>query len=66
MAVVLTGVFNATSGHALAIILIDRTISVFSIVILGSIAYVLSSKPRGGGMVVEEIAPTPRPEPMTG
>ena len=63
---VLTTVFRASQPQAAAIILIDRTISVFSIVLLGSIAYVLSSKPRGGGMVVEEIVPTPRPEPMAG
>ena len=55
MGLVLTKVFNATAGHAAAIILIDRTISVFSIVVLGSIAYVISSKPRGGGMKVEEV-----------
>jgi uncharacterized protein (TIRG00374 family) len=66
MAVVLKGVFNATNGHALAIILIDRTISVFSIVVFGSIAYVLSSKPRGGGMVVEEIGPETQPNPSGG
>jgi len=54
---VLTGVFKASTGHALAIVLIDRAISVFSIVIFGSIAYVISSKPRGGGMKVEEVAP---------
>jgi hypothetical protein len=54
---VLTGVFKASTGHALAIVLVDRAISVFSIVIFGSIAYVISSKPRGGGMVVEEIGP---------
>jgi glycosyltransferase 2 family protein len=53
---VLKGVFNATTPHAAAVILIDRAISVFSIVIFGSIAYVLSSKPRGGGMQVEEVA----------
>jgi hypothetical protein len=52
---VLMGVFNASKPHAAAIILIDRAISVFSIVLLGSIAYVISSKPRAGGMKVEEI-----------
>jgi uncharacterized protein (TIRG00374 family) len=57
MGAVLTGVFKASTGHALAIVLVDRAISVFSIVVLGSIAYVISSKPRGGGMMVEEIAP---------
>ena len=52
---VLTSVFKVGILHALAIILVDRAISVFSIVILGSIAYVISSKPRGGGIKVEEI-----------
>jgi uncharacterized protein (TIRG00374 family) len=55
---VLTTVFKASQPQAAAIILIDRTISVFSIVVLGSIAYLLSSKPRAGGMVVEQIVPT--------
>ncbi len=54
---VLTGVFKTSTPHAFAIVLIDRTISVFSIVVFGSIAYVISSKPRGGGMQVEEINP---------
>jgi DNA-binding XRE family transcriptional regulator len=54
---VLTTVFKASSVHATAIVLVDRAISVFSIVILGGIAYMLSSKPRGGGMKVEEIGP---------
>jgi len=57
MGLVLVKVFNANPSHALAIILVDRTISVFSIVVLGSIAYVISSKPRAGGMEVEEIGP---------
>ena len=52
---VLKGVFNASTPHAAAVILIDRAISVFSIVLFGSIAYVLSSKTRGGGMKVEEV-----------
>ena len=52
---VLKGVFNASTPHAAAVILIDRSISVFSIVVFGSIAYILSSKPRGGGMVVVEV-----------
>jgi len=56
MAGVLTTVFKATRPHAAAIIVVDRAISVFSIVLLGSIAYVVSSKPRGGGMQVEKIA----------
>jgi uncharacterized protein (TIRG00374 family) len=51
----LTGVFGASRAHAAAIILIDRTISVFTVVALGSIAYVISSKPRGRGIEVEEV-----------
>jgi uncharacterized protein (TIRG00374 family) len=52
---VLTGVFGIARGPATAILLIDRSLSVFSIVVLGSIAYLVSSKPRGGGIKVEEI-----------
>jgi uncharacterized protein (TIRG00374 family) len=55
---VLVGVFGVPLGQATAIILVDRAISVFTVVIFGSIAYVLSSKPRGGGMKVEEIKPS--------
>jgi glycosyltransferase 2 family protein len=58
MGLVLTKVFNASPGHATAIVLVDRAISVFTVVILGAIAYVISSKPRGGGMEVEEVAPS--------
>jgi len=54
---VLTKVFGASPTHAAAIVLVDRAISVFSIVLLGSIAYVISSKPRGGGMEVQEVTP---------
>jgi glycosyltransferase 2 family protein len=57
---VLTGAFGLSTPHAAAIVLVDRAISVFSIVVLGSIAYMLSSKPRGGGMDVEELRP-PKP-----
>lgn len=58
---VLKGVFGASTTSAAAVIVVDRAISVFSIVVLGSIAYVISSKPRGGGMVVEEIQPARPP-----
>jgi len=57
---VLQGVFGATQTHAAAIVLVDRAISVFSVVVLGGIAYMLSAKPRGGGMDVEELRP-PKP-----
>ncbi len=55
MLTMLTTIFNATNVQAAAIVLVDRAISVFSIVVIGAIAYMLSSKPRGGGMVVEEL-----------
>ena len=61
MLAVLTRVFNASYTHAAAIILVDRAISVFTVVVLGAVAYVFSSKPRGGGMKVEEIAPPRAP-----
>ena len=57
MGLVLMNVFNASKGHAFAIVLVDRTISVFTVVVLGALAYVISSKPRGGGMKVEAISP---------
>jgi hypothetical protein len=55
MGLVLTKVFTASYSHAVAIVLVDRMISVFSIVVIGSIAYMISSKPRGGGMKVEQV-----------
>ena len=54
---VLTTIFKASKPQAVALVLIDRSISVFSIVFIGSIAYILSSKPRGKGMAVEAIGP---------
>jgi uncharacterized protein (TIRG00374 family) len=59
---ILTGAFGATATQAAAIVVVDRAISVFSIVVLGGIAYMLSSKPRGGGMEVEELR-SPKPTP---
>jgi uncharacterized membrane protein YbhN (UPF0104 family) len=40
--------------EATAIALLDRVISVFSIIVFGSIAYAISGKPRGEGRVAEE------------
>ena len=57
MSGVLINIFKASHPQAAAIILIDRTISVFSIVLLGAVAYIVSSKPRGSGIKVEQIAP---------
>jgi uncharacterized protein (TIRG00374 family) len=45
--------------EATAIALLDRVISVFSIIVLGSIAYVVSPKPRGLGRIPGPVdAPT--------
>jgi hypothetical protein len=40
-------------------VLVDRTISVFSIIVLGSIAYWLSPKRRGLGIEPREPAKVP-------
>jgi uncharacterized protein (TIRG00374 family) len=48
---VLTLVYNVPLAEATAIALLDRVISVFSVIVLGSIAYVLSPKPRGEGRI---------------
>ena len=53
---VLVTVFGVAGSQAVAILLVDRTLSVFSIVVFGSIAYVVSSIPRGKGIKVEELA----------
>jgi len=49
------GVLHVAYGvplpEATAIALLDRVISVFSIIVLGSIAYAVSSKPRGLGRI---------------
>jgi uncharacterized protein (TIRG00374 family) len=54
----MAGVLNVAYGvplpEATAIVLLDRVISVFSIIVLGSIAYALSKKPRGEEFVAEE------------
>ena len=44
---VLTVVYGVPLPEATAIALVDRAISVFSIIVLGSIAYVFSPMPRG-------------------
>jgi uncharacterized protein (TIRG00374 family) len=47
---VLTTAYRVPLTEATAIALVDRAISVLSIIILGSIAYVVSPKRRGAGM----------------
>ena len=48
---VLTLVYGVPLAEATAIALLDRVISVFSVIILGLVAYVLSPKPRGEGRI---------------
>jgi uncharacterized protein (TIRG00374 family) len=57
---VLTVAYGVAPTEAATIALVDRVISVLSVIILGSIAYALSSKRRGGGLsgTVAEPAPT--------
>jgi uncharacterized protein (TIRG00374 family) len=47
---VLVAAYNVSLPQATTIALVDRTISVFSIIVLGAIAYWLSPKRRGGGI----------------
>jgi len=58
---VLTQVYGVPPTEALAITLVDRAISVLSIIGLGSIAYFFSPKRRGLGMVGEQGAESARP-----
>ena len=55
---VLTVAYGVPLPEATAIALLDRVISVFSVIIFGSIAYVLSDKPRGMGHVGEPAPAT--------
>jgi hypothetical protein len=47
---VLTAAYGLSPTEAAAIALLDRAISVLSIIVFGSIAYVLSPKRRGAGL----------------
>ncbi len=57
---VLTVGYGVPLPEASAIALLDRLISVFSVIVFGSIAYLASDKPRGGARVAEE-EPVPGP-----
>ncbi len=63
------GVLHVAYGvplpEATAIALLDRVISVFSIIVFGSIAYVLSAKPHGTGRIGEAIDSGPTPSTTT-
>jgi uncharacterized protein (TIRG00374 family) len=55
---ILTAVYGVSGNEATTIALVDRAISVFSIIILGSIAYSISPKRRGAG-----LSGAPGPDP---
>jgi len=56
---ILTVIYGVNTADAAAITVVDRSISVLSIIILGSIAYLLSSKTKGGPRrpIETEVAP---------
>ena len=55
---VLTVAYGVALPEATAIALLDRVISVFSIIVLGSIGYVVSPKPRGLGRIPQPSTET--------
>jgi uncharacterized protein (TIRG00374 family) len=55
---VLTVAYGVPLPEATAIALLDRVISVFSVIVVGSIAYFFSSKPRGLGHISEGPDPS--------
>jgi uncharacterized protein (TIRG00374 family) len=56
---VLSGAYGVPVTEATTIALVDRVISVLSIIVLGSIAYALSSKRRGGGLANSAVEASP-------
>jgi len=56
---ILTTLYGATTTQAVAITLVDRAISVLSVVVFGGIAYILSSKTKGtrGARTTANAAP---------
>ena len=61
----LTFVYGIGQTEALAIVLVDRAISVLSVILFGSIAYVVSGKRRGEGLDPPPANPPPaNPEPQ--
>ena len=59
MATVLVFGYGLPTTEAATIVLVDRVISVFSIIVIGSIVYVLSDKRRGAGLSHPVQAPSP-------
>ena len=58
---VLTQIYGVPPTEALAITLVDRVISVLSVVVFGSIVYAFSGKRRGEGLSTPRNAPEPEP-----
>ncbi len=56
---VLTLVYGVPLAEATAIALLDRVISVFSVIVFGSILYAISGKPRGEGLTQPAEAAVP-------
>lgn len=56
---VLTVVYKVPLAEATAITILDWTISVLSIIVLGAVLYLFSKKPRGEGMMAERPAADP-------
>ena len=54
---ILTLIYGVDQEQAAAIALLDRAISVLSIIVLGSIAYVLSSKTKGNRRPMRDAEP---------
>jgi uncharacterized membrane protein YbhN (UPF0104 family) len=52
---VMTAAYRIPLTEATTIALVDRTISVFSIIVIGGIYYAISPLRRGGGHLGEEI-----------
>jgi uncharacterized protein (TIRG00374 family) len=50
---VLVAAYHVSTSQAATIVLVDRVISVLSIIVLGSIAYAISPKRRGAGLSTE-------------
>jgi len=53
---VLTVAYDVPLAEATAIALVDWVISVLSIIVLGSVVYMISPKPRGEGRIAERPA----------
>jgi uncharacterized protein (TIRG00374 family) len=52
MAGILTRVYHVSPEHAAAIVIVDRAISVLSVIVIGGIAYVFSNKTKGDPAVM--------------